>query len=136
MEMENQKLDDKASKAMSGLVLLEEDTTSANISAEQGNHVQDLLDVDVWSQSVDVWSMGVAIWEFQEAKEMRPQKVAAAAKSYSQMEESTLHTITPEEVFGDMRQQKAAAKLSKRSIMKENNKRLKWQKKNAPFTHR
>jgi hypothetical protein len=31
--------------------------------AMMSNHVQDLLDVVVWSQSVDVWSMGVAIWE-------------------------------------------------------------------------
>ncbi len=39
----------------------------------------------------------------------------------SQMKESrTLHTV-----FGDVRQQKAAAKLSERSIMKENNRRPK-----------
>jgi hypothetical protein len=225
MEMRNQKLDDKASKAMSDLVLEEkEDTTSENISAEQDNHVQDLLGVDVWSQSVNVWSMGVAIWEFQEAKDIRPRetrrvmaeaksakhfktlnggvaapvvaspcsssssgidafdavkdaerkaKNAAAAKKSRQKKNQEMRNqmldkrITTakmlinamevanennaiikaadetkylvEEVFGGMRQQKAVAKLSERSIMKEDNRRLKWQttkKGKMPFAHR
>jgi hypothetical protein len=226
MEMGNQKLDDKASKAMSGLVLEEEkeeeeeeeDTTSANISAEQDNHVQDLLGVDVWSQSVNVWSMGVAIWEFQEAKDIRPRetrRVMAEAKSAKNFTKLYGGVVAPvvaspcsssssgigafdavkdaerkakksrqkknqemrnqkldercttaemlinaievanennaiikatdetkylvEEVVGDMRQQQAAAKLSERSIMKENNRRLKWQttkKGKMLFAHR
>ena len=94
--MGNQKLDDKASKAMSDLVLLDKKEK-----------------VDVWSLGVVVWSAVSYMWQFEEAKDMRPQKVEAT-KSYS--------------------------KMSERSIMKENNRRLKWQttttKKKGHHPHR